>query len=373
MSNGEHETLETLRSLSRDLDYVVMELAASSPGNVRRMAQMVRPDVAIVTLVGMEHYSTFRGKDAVAREKGALVEALSPRGFAVLNGDDPRVRAMTDLTRARVVTFGTADADYVRRDVTSLAPGRTDFALCHDGRSMHVRTALTGAYNALAVQAAAACAIELGVPERIVVERIATFSPLFGRMSVHAIDGGPIFIADMIKAPYESIALTTDFLRDCVAPRKRFILGQISDYAGDLRKKYRDTYRAALSAADQVIFVGPNSHRSSATAEDIAAGRFMAFHSVRALSDYIKSSVVAGEVILLKSSINLHLERLVLDWTTDIRCWQEECGVKQDCLRCGLYDRNFSEHRGRIGMRRKARERRQAQMQDQEQAVARTC
>jgi UDP-N-acetylmuramoyl-tripeptide--D-alanyl-D-alanine ligase len=97
-------------------------------------------------------------------------------------------------------------------------------------------------------------------------------------------------------------------------------------------------YRGALEVADQVIFVGPNSHRSKATREEIAAGRFVAFTSVRLLERYIRETAIPGELILLKSARNLHLERIALSWDRNILCWPDSCGVRKACPACGRLD-----------------------------------
>src|SRR5262249_1807361 len=101
-SNSLNATWETLSDLG-DAEYVVMEIGTSRPGNIPALAGMARPHVAVVTMVGLEHYTAFRSKEAVAAEKGALVACLPPDGFALLNNDDPNVAGMAGLTRARVV------------------------------------------------------------------------------------------------------------------------------------------------------------------------------------------------------------------------------------------------------------------------------
>jgi UDP-N-acetylmuramoyl-tripeptide--D-alanyl-D-alanine ligase len=345
--NGLLSTLQTLGNVRREHDYVVCEIGAAGPGTLKPIFDLIKPSVGIVTLVGLEHYTAFRSKEAVAKEKGALVEVLPQSGLAILNKDDARVLAMQDLTKARVVTFGQSEADYSNDELISTALGGLAFMLTHRDRQIRLETRLTGAHNRLAVSAAAACALELGVSEDTVIERVASFEPVFGRLSIHAIDGGPTFILDTAKAPYHSITLSIEVLRDCIAPRKRFVLGQLADFAGNPNPKYRDTYRAARDVADQVIFVGGNSHRSKATREEIEAGKFIAFSTAEELSKYIKSTAIAGEVILLKSSKNLHLERVALDWTTDVKCWSDACGVAWGCLDCGLYNTSFAEHRGK--------------------------
>ena len=344
--NSFQTTWKTLGFLRKEHDYAVLEIGTSKPGEIAGLANIIRPHIGIVTLVGLDHYSAFRGKDAVAKEKSSLVAALPATGLAILNADDPHVRTMANLTQARVVTFGTKDADYTSAKVLRADPGQLTFALAFRGRELILETNLTGSHNRVGVSAAVACALELGVPEGIIRERVASFQPVFGRCTVHKIENGPTFILDTVKAPNDSIQLTLDILRGCTAPRRRVIIGQISDYTGYRDAKYRNAYRGAREVADQVMFIGDNAHRSKASAEDIKSKRFMEFHDVEKLSAHIKATAIPGEIILVKGTRTQHLDRLMLDWQTSVACWPLKCRQRIGCTKCGLYEKSYETHKG---------------------------
>ena len=147
---------------------------------------------------------------------------------------------------------------------------------------------MTGSHVSLSVAAAFACTHQLGLPPAAIIERIASFGPLFGRCSVHRVENGPAFLLDRVKAPHHSIQLALDMMTKLSAPRKRIVIGQLSDFSGSDRI-YPKVYRAALSVADQVIFVGQHSHRSKATTKDIAEGRFVRFESVKEVAEFIRN------------------------------------------------------------------------------------
>jgi UDP-N-acetylmuramoyl-tripeptide--D-alanyl-D-alanine ligase len=95
------------------VDYVVFEAGASDFGTIETVARMLKPDLALVTMVRLEHVGKFKTLEAVAQEKRALVDALKPDGIAVLNCDDPLVLAMASGAKWRTATFGQAEnADY---------------------------------------------------------------------------------------------------------------------------------------------------------------------------------------------------------------------------------------------------------------------
>jgi UDP-N-acetylmuramoyl-tripeptide--D-alanyl-D-alanine ligase len=347
LSNGYTQAVRALSALEPSDRYAVIEQGTEAPGQLARAANLLRPDVAIVTLVAMEHYASFRSIDAVAKEKAAFVEKLPNDGLAILNFDDPRTRAMSGLTRARSVSFGTTGGEYKVTNISECSDAYLSFTLTSADLSLPVRTKLLGKYNWLSVAAAATCALELGVSPQNIAARIASFAPIRGRMSMHRLDGGIRMILDTAKAPFHSIYLPLETLSTIRASRKRFVMGQISDYSGNATRKYKDTYAAAAQVADEVCFVGPWSHKARAPAEDVESGKFRAFSTVQALSSYLRETAVDGEVVVVKSSRNLHLERLLLDRTEGVRCWANECGSKLSCSTCGLYGTAFYEHNGR--------------------------
>ena len=75
-----------------------------------------------------------------------------------------------------------------------------------------------------------------------------------------------------------------------------------------------------------MVFIGEHSHRSKATAEEIADGRFVCFETVKQAADFLKDSAIADEIILVKSAGKLHLERLVMTFFAPVRCWEDACG-----------------------------------------------
>src|SRR5690606_28795120 len=111
MNNTIHPLINTIRNSGKS-DFVVVENGVGEKGVMKPMASLLQPDIAVVTMVGLEHYSAFRSSEAIAEEKGWLVESLRPEGLAVLNADDPLVMGMARRTSARVLTFGySEDAD----------------------------------------------------------------------------------------------------------------------------------------------------------------------------------------------------------------------------------------------------------------------
>jgi len=355
LHNTVNPLIQTLLRVRRDDDFVLAELGVGGKGDMAPMANMFRPDLAIVTMIAVEHFSAFRSHEAVAEEKGALLEALLPDGVAVLNADDPLALAMAQRTRARVVTFGKdTKAQYRAENITSGYPRTLSLDIVWAGGRLCLTTRFLGDHFWMPVTAAVAAALELGVAPDLIQARLRDVEPVRNRCAPYRSAGGPSFILDAAKAPYGTLDLAFDMIGKADAPYKRIVLGTISDYAGSASHKYRTAYKTAREVVDQVIFVGGSATSARATAEDIAAGRFVWFASPKEAFDHIRASAREDELILLKGSSNLHLERIALGFRYPVRCWETTCGMGGDCFSCGAFENAFD----RKTLKRAARRRR---------------
>ena len=349
IGNNNYRSHEASLQTAPLVSFFISEAGTRGPGTLQPILDLVRPTVGVVTLVALEHKSAFRSIEAVAEEKQKLVEALPAHGLAVLNYDDARVVSMSSRTKARTVTFGKTGGDYVVSDARCERPEALSLTITHDRQAFELTTSLTGSHFSLPVAAAFACTHQLGIAPAVIAARIASFTTVFARCSVHRVENGPVIINDASKAPSHSIHLAFDMLAGFQAPRKRIVLGTISDGSGSDRL-YPRAYRAARAVADQVVFIGEHSHRSKATAEEIADGRFVRFETVQQAADFLKDSAIADEIILVKGAGKLHLERLVMTFFAPVRCWKDICGRRTHCIAimgrgCSLYATPFDQHK----------------------------
>jgi UDP-N-acetylmuramoyl-tripeptide--D-alanyl-D-alanine ligase len=149
--------------------FLVLEMGARGIGHIRYLCEVARPRIGVVLNVGVAHLGEFGSVEQIAVAKGELVEALPAEtdaapGVAVLNADDPRVRAMSSRTAAQVVLFGEApDADVRAEDVTLDGRGRASYTLVvAGGEAVPVRLAVPGRHQVGNSLAAAAVALAVG-------------------------------------------------------------------------------------------------------------------------------------------------------------------------------------------------------------------
>ena len=336
-NNSERATARAVLTLPPQVKYCIQELSGDQPGKIARHVYAFRPHIGVVTVVGSDHYKAFRTLEATAKEKGRLIESLPASGTAILNADDPHVRAMRSRTRARVMTFGVSlEADLRASDVSSAWPRRLAFTVSSAGKSVRVETQFPGTHWIPSVLAAIACGLACGLDLETCASAVAEVEPTFGRYSIHQIPAGPVFVLDTVKAPLWTVEGSLAFLKNARAARKTIIFGTLSDYSGKGGRIHRRVARQALEVADRVVFVGPQAVHVGGLRQD-AGHRLLAFPNASTASRFVAQQSKEDEIILVKASYTDHLERIALSHFENVVCWREGCGKRRACPRCRQY------------------------------------
>jgi UDP-N-acetylmuramoyl-tripeptide--D-alanyl-D-alanine ligase len=296
--------------------FCVVEMGLGPDGAARfnTILRLIRPTVGVVTVIGTDHLSFYRSPEAIAADKGRLIESLPARGAAVLNADDPLVRDMGRRTRARVITYGTSeDATLRAQDVSVRWPERLSFTVHGGGEALEVRTQLCGSHQLPNVLAALAVGVALGIPLAEGAGAVGTVPPFEQRLSPIDHPDGFTIVRDDIKAPLWSIPPALRFVKEARARRKIVVLGTISDYAAGSGATYADVARQALEAADRVIFVGNASAKSLKARRSAGDEALQAFYSVEAAAEHLRAVVRPGDLVLLKGSAVDRLELIAAE------------------------------------------------------------
>ncbi len=336
--NRSAEVSRVLFSTRPAHDYCVQELGAFGPGTLDALIAALYPQVGVVTAVAREHYATFRGIDAVEREKAKLIRALPSSGTAVINVDDPRVREMAELSRAQVITIGSSSEAELRAvEATSSWPDGLRLTVEYAGTRVQVQTRLLGTHWTTAVLAALATGIAMEISLEDGAEALDGAEPSSQRLSVEDVGDGIVFIRDDYNAATWTIPAALEALSSVEAQRRFVVLGQLADDPKAPRVLYPQTVRAALEIADHVILVGKWAKYGLKARVSPDDRRVVACETVLELSTFLDEEWRRGDVVLVKAAGHIdHLERLVLSRSAAIRCWKERCGRQNSCSKCRL-------------------------------------
>ncbi|WP_243696860.1 UDP-N-acetylmuramoyl-tripeptide--D-alanyl-D-alanine ligase [Labedella endophytica] len=307
----------TMLRVTGDSEFLVSEMGASGPGQIARLVRMVTPDIGVVLKVGLAHAGGFGGLEETFAEKSAMVTSLPDTAVAVLNLDDDRVAAMADLTAARVVFFGLADAAHVRAtDVDSDRTGTRFTLVLPSGEARPVRFRVLGEHHISNALAAAAVATELGVPLDDIVAGLETVTRAERwRMEVLGGRDDVTIINDAYNASPDSMAAALKTLAVITPPEGRRVavlgtMAELGEFAGD--EHDRIGLLAVRLRVDRLVVVGTDARRLhiSAINEGSWDGESVFVETADEAYAYLSDELRAGDTVLVKSSNSAGLRHL---------------------------------------------------------------
>lgn len=293
-------------------DYLVLELGTNHHGEIRRLTNIALPDVAVITNCSPEHLEGLGDLMGVRREEASIIEGLNPRGAIIVNGDDPDLLAAVAGHRGQRITFGfepTNDlfASDVRCDRTGVR-----FRL-NNGRS-EVYLPLLGRHNAANALAAIAVGKKLGLSDDLIIAGLAHATGPEWRMQLKEADGLTV-INDAYNANPASMRAALSTLSSIPAAGRRIaVLGDMRELGEATERFHREIGEFAGGCKlDLLVCVGEQSAliAKSAVAAGLDPQCIRRHTTAKAAMRSVPGSLVAGDVVLLKASRAIGLERLV--------------------------------------------------------------
>ncbi len=300
----------TLLELTHRHRRAVLEMAMRAPGEIATLCEIARPSVGVVTNVGSSHLEQLGSREAVAAAKGELVERLPVDGVAVLNGDDPLVRAMAPRAQAHSILFGTSiEADARATEIVSRGLEGVSFRLHWQGESVLVRTALPGRHNVGNALAAAAVALAEGMALREVAAALETARGP-GRIQILRGRGGCTILDDSYNASPESMAAALALLAE-LPGRRIAVLGDMKELGPAEREGHLGVGRRAAEAADVIHTVGELGGLIAEGARVAGHAAIHAWTNKEEAGAALTKDLRPDAVVLLKASRAMAFETLI--------------------------------------------------------------
>lgn len=307
----------TVLSASEETGALVCEMGARGPGHIRLLCDIARPEIGVVTNVGVAHMELFGSAEAIREAKAELPEALPPSGTAVLNGDDPVVRGYAARTPAKPLFFGSGPGADIRSELVSVEreTGRASFRLRTPEGSAWVRLPVAGEHMVQDALAAAAVGYSLGLSAEASAAGLGEAAIAPGRMEVFSTDAGFRVIDDSYNANPTSMVGALKAARwmssggRCVAA-----LGKMAELGAEERDQHeRVGELLARLGFDALVTVGPEARLIAAGAqrEGFEPDRIALCQDIAQAANAVRSFAGPGDLVLVKGSRAAALERLV--------------------------------------------------------------
>jgi UDP-N-acetylmuramoyl-tripeptide--D-alanyl-D-alanine ligase len=306
----------TVLRADEDTRFLVLEKSARGLGHIGYLTRIAPPKIGVVLNVGSAHIGEFGSREVVAKAKGELVEALPATGTAILNADDPMVRAMAARTAAKIITYGRVPDALIRATDEWLDDqGRATFTLVTPEGTLPVSLRLYGSHAVSNALAAAAVAYETGMGLQEIAEALsAAVTVSRWRMEVTERADGVTVVNDAYNANPESMRAAVDALTHMARGRRSYaVLGGMAELGSSAVAEHEKIgQHVARSGVTGLIAVGAMAAPILDGARQVGSwtGECVQVDDVGGAVAALGERLRAKDVVLVKGSRVAGLERV---------------------------------------------------------------
>jgi UDP-N-acetylmuramoyl-tripeptide--D-alanyl-D-alanine ligase len=326
----------TVLRATRATDYLILEMSARHPGNIAALAQIAPPSIGVVLNVGTAHLGEFGSREAIAKTKSELPQAVPQTGVVILNADDPAVAAMAEVTAARVVrvsrnSTGSDQAQVWAGPVSLDELARPQFVLHAGATEAQIRLGVYGDHQVSNALCAGAVALECGAS----VEQVATALAAAGPVSRHrmhvttradgvtVIDDAYNANPDSMRAGLQALAWIAHGGQIAEHPRRSWaVLGEMAELGDDAISEHDRIGRLAVRLdVSRLVVVGTGRSMSAMHQGAVMEGSWgresVQVSDAAAALSLLRAEVQPGDVILVKASNSAGLGALADAFVAD--------------------------------------------------------
>jgi UDP-N-acetylmuramoyl-tripeptide--D-alanyl-D-alanine ligase len=302
----------SLLRLPEQAGAAVLELAMNHAGEIRRLAELARPEIGVVTNVGHAHVGFFESLDQVALAKRELIESLPPHGVAVLNADDERVAAFAQVHPGLVLTFGFSERADVRAEDVSFGAEGSRFRV----GNVWFECPLPGRHGVMNVLAALAVARLFGLPLERLRDAVRKLEAggMRGRRLMHR---GVLILDDCYNSNPEALRAMLETLAATPARRRIAVLGEMLELGRWAEALHREAGRRVVECGVDVL-VGIRGAARFLVEEAVRAGMppgaAFFFEDPVEAGRFLRGLVREGDAVLFKGSRGVQVERALQEY-----------------------------------------------------------
>jgi UDP-N-acetylmuramoyl-tripeptide--D-alanyl-D-alanine ligase len=316
------EGLKLILMPSHYPEWLVLEVGADHPGDIKNVTKWIKPDVAVVTKLSKVpvHVEFFSSVEQVVEEKSYLVRALKPDGIAVLNSDDEDVIKFSELTKGKVLFFGTGDKADVSAENYEVfysedgAPEGIKFDIYDKVRDERFPVPLKGTLGehlVYPVLAALTVAEAIGEEVTVAAKSLRSHEATPGRMRIIEGVEGSTVIDDSYNSSPVALEEALRTLSTLNNGRRIAVLGDMLELGKYSIDEHKKAGKLAEQHADILVTVGPRSQFVAESARQSGMTHVYEFDDSRKAGKFLRDFVQLGDVVLVKASQGIRAERVV--------------------------------------------------------------
>lgn len=304
----------TLFGLNSSHNMAVLEMGMNHFGEIHNLASMAKPNVAVITNIGMSHIEHLGSQRGILKAKLEITDFFDSNSLLVLNGDDALLWEQKDENRYKTIFYGIDNphCDYCAKNIRRGAQS-VEFDAIFYGQGQHIYLPIPGEHNVYNALACLAVSGHFGLEMNQVADGIRQFRASGMRMDISESDGITL-INDCYNASPSSMEAAIKVLCDIKAKRRIAILGDIlemGDFAPDAHRQLGKT--AFECGVDFLITTGDNGKYicDGAVMAGMVGAKAEHFGDNKEIIAFIKEFLKDGDAVLVKASRGMKFEQIV--------------------------------------------------------------
>lgn len=305
----------TMLNLTSAHEAAVIEMGMSGFGEISRLTAIARPQIAVVTNIGVSHIEKLGSQQGILKAKLEILEGLHRDGLVVLNGDDVLLGELNSSLTERTVFYGMSDGlDYVATDYKSMGEEGTQFTIKYNAESFQVHIPVPGIHNVYNALAAIAVGIEMKMSMSMILEGVSEYSPGNMRQNILSHNGIKI-INDAYNASPQSMQAAINVLEEISsASRSIAVLGDMLEM-GEMARELHYSVGSFIKdkKIDYLISVGNDAKNYTKAVADSGNEtiKLRHFDNNQDALKFVLGILEKGDYILVKGSRGMKMEQIV--------------------------------------------------------------
>ncbi|MGI6730743.1 MAG: UDP-N-acetylmuramoyl-tripeptide--D-alanyl-D-alanine ligase [Anaerovoracaceae bacterium] len=291
----------------------IFEMGMSELGEIHLLANLVRPDIGIITNIGSSHLENLGSRENILKAKMEITDFFNEENILIVNDDQELLSRQYTEGNYRLITTGeTGKSSFILSNINDLGEDGIEFMLEHQLEAQHYKINIPGRHNAYNAALAIAAAVECGLTQEEAARGLAKMELTDKRLSIKGKNGMKI-IDDTYNASPDSMKAAIDVLMSTKGVRRIAILGDMFEL-GDQSDQYHFEIGkyAGEKGADQVIAVGRAAeHIAKGARTFLDESKVIHYDIKELLINELDRIISSGDVILIKGSRGMAMDKIV--------------------------------------------------------------
>ncbi|PAW41724.1 UDP-N-acetylmuramoyl-tripeptide--D-alanyl-D-alanine ligase [Bacillus toyonensis] len=305
----------TILEMKQDTELLILEMGMSETGQIRNLAQIAQPDVAIITMIGQSHLETLGSREEIAKAKFEIVDGLNDGGLFLYNGDEPLLSQNINMLGIESKSFGGKYTNDLFPTNVQLDEYGVHFKLNHS--KIQYDVPLHGKHNIFNTIVGIAVGQFYKVPIEKIQEALQQINITQMRFQFLTAKTGFTIINDAWNASPSSMKAAIETLQKLNAYKKKFIvIGDMLELGKKAETYHREIGKMLNEESIQYVFTYGELAKIVAeeARKNYHTGKIKSFDNKAKIAEEVLKVITKKDVVLLKGSRGMALEEIVQNW-----------------------------------------------------------